>query len=35
MGNQCSTWVDSDRIRRNGFKVEEGSFRLDIGENFH
>jgi len=35
VGNQCFTWVDSDRIRRNGFKVEEGSFRLDIGENFH
>jgi len=29
---QLFTRVDNGRTRRNGFKLEEGIFRLDIGE---
>jgi len=34
LGNQLFTQSDSERTRRNGFKLKEGRFRLSAGKKF-
>jgi len=34
-GNQLFTWFDNDRASRNGFKIKEGRFRLDLRRKLH
>ena len=34
-GSKLFTLLDSDRTRKNGFKLKEGRLRLDIGEVFY
>jgi len=34
-GNQLFTQVDTDRTRQKGFKLKEGSFRLEVGGSFY